>query len=156
MVPSDEVSIEITVPSCSCCAAKIEQEVSAVLGVPKGAMRFVVPVRAQLHYDPRVVQLGQVVNILRDRGCEILVERIKLGVPARPAMQPAVWREKLKRLSGKLEGIVSASINFGTSRITVDYLPGLISPKEIREGVISWGAPHPDFQRKGVSKDETA
>jgi copper chaperone CopZ len=40
---------------------------------------------------------------------------------------------KVERLSEALRGVVSASIDFGRSLITVNYLPALVGLREIRE-----------------------
>lgn len=155
MEPRGKISIDITVPSCSCCATKMEQELSTVLGIPKGAMRFIVPVKAQLHYDPHVVSLSMVLDGLRAKGCEVVTERAVFMIPARPALPPPVWKEKIKGISENVQGIISASVSFQTSRITVDYFPHLISLKEIRETVIGWGASDSHAKTKDVNDERT-
>lgn len=155
MEPREEISIDVTVPSCSCCGAKMEQEVSAALAVPKGTVSFSVPVRAQLRYDPKVVQLGEILNALKARGCAVPSERIEFRIPTRPTIQPAVWKEKIRGLPEKLQGIISASVSFQGSRITVDYLPGLITPTEIREAVIGWGPLHSHSAASDANGDRT-
>ena len=151
-----EVSIDVMVPSCSCCSGKLEQELAAAAGISEAEVRFVVPLRAQLRYDPSVARIDKIVGALKERGYGVALERAEFRIPHRPVMQPAVWKEKVRSTGEKFNGIISASINFTTSRIVVDYLPGLISAREIREAVLGWGALDRDSTTKGVSHDEVA
>lgn len=150
-----EVSIDVLLASCPCCSARLQQELAAAPGVAAAGVKFVVPLRAQLRYDhPAVARLDGRVDALRERGCEVIRDRAEFKIPHRPAMPPTVWKIKVENLSRKLHGVISGSIDFTRSRIAVEYLPGVISAKEVREAVLGWVVPHPDFERKGVSQDE--
>jgi copper chaperone CopZ len=151
-----EVAIDVMVPSCSCCSGKLEQELAAAAGISEAEVRFVVPLRAQLRYDPGVARIDKIVGALKERGYGVALERAEFRIPHRPVMHPAVWKEKVRSIGEKFNGIISASINFTTSRIVVDYLPGLISASEIREAVLGWGALDRESTTKGVSHDEIA
>lgn len=151
---NQEVSIDIMVPSCSCCSAKLEQELAAVSGVSKGEVRFVVPLRAQLRYDSTVANIRKIVDALEERGYEVALERVEFKVPFKPIMPAQAWKVKVAMLSGKVEGIVSASVDFASSKIVVDYLPNLVSPKEIREAVVNWGTSLPSSLKEEVNKHE--
>jgi len=153
-VTAREISIDIMVPSCACCSAKLEQEVASASGLSKGAVRFVVPLRAQLRYDPKVTKVGRLLNALRERGYEVPLERVEFKIPMRPAFQPAVWKARVEGLSEKLEGVIFASVNFASSRIVVDFLPSLVSPGEIRDGVVGCGISYPEPRRKEEGEDE--
>jgi copper chaperone CopZ len=136
---SREMSIEIAVPSCGCCSAKIEEEVGDALRLPRGSLKFVVPVTAQLLYDPQVVELREIVESLKRRGCKIPVERLQYGIPLRPLFLPGVWKARIERLGKELDGVVLASIDFVTSAIAVDYVPTLIGPHEILSALLGHG-----------------
>lgn len=152
---SQQVGIAVTVPSCACCSARIEEEVGTALGLPRGSLKFVVPLAAQLLYDPTVVELGKVVESLKERGCKVSVARVQFRIPLRPTFLPAVWKVKVEGLSEELQGIVSASIDFGRSLITVDYLPAVVGTNEIREALLGQGVPHLESRRKGVRQNES-
>jgi len=153
---SREVCIDVMLRSCPCCSARLEQELAAVPGVAAAGVKFVVPLRAQLRYDPAVASLDGLVDALRERGCEVIRERAEFKIPHRPAMPQAVWKIKVENLSRRLRGVISGSIDFTCSRIAVEYLPGVISAKEVREAVLGWGVPCLDSARKEVSRDETS
>lgn len=153
---NQDVNIDIMVPSCSCCSAKLEQEIATLSGISKGAVRFAVPVRAQLHYDPTVVKVGKLLVALKQRGFQVSLERVEFRIPVRPMFYPTVWNARVERLSENLEGVISASIDFATSRIAVDYLPGVVDSKEIRQAVLGWHLSHTETRRKEVRKDESA
>lgn len=151
---SREVCVDVMLPSCPCCSARLEQELAAVPGVAAAGVKFVVPLRAQLRYDPAVARLDGLVDALTERGCEVVRERAEFRIPHRPAMPQAVWKIKVENLSRKLDGVISASISFEHSRITLDYLPGVISAKEVREAVVNWGTSHPSSLKEEVNKHE--
>jgi len=149
-----EVSIDVMVPSCSCCSAKLEQEIAGVSGVSKGGVRFAVPLRAQLRYDPTVANIRKIVDALKEHGYKVALDRVEFRIPFKPTMPPPAWKVKVATLSEKVEGIVSASVDFASSRIVVDYLPNLVSPKEIREAVVNWGTSLPSSLKEEVNKHE--
>ncbi len=132
-----QVGIAVTVPSCACCSARIEEEVGAALGLPKGSVKFVVPITAQLLYDATVVELGKVVESLKERGCKVSLASARFRIPLRPAFLPTVWKVKVETLSAALPGVVSTSIDFGKSLITVDYLPAFVGTNEIRDALFA-------------------
>ena len=151
-----EVTIDVMVPSCSCCSGKLEQELAAAAGISDSEVRFVVPLRAQLRYDSGVARIDKIVGALKERGYEVALQRAEFRIPHRPVMLPAIWKEKMRSISKKFNGIISASIDFTTSRIAVDYLPGLITSREVQEAVLGWGVLDRDSPRKEVSRDEVA
>jgi copper chaperone CopZ len=116
-------------------------------------VRFVVPLRAQLRYDPTVAKINRIVDALKERGYEVALDRVEFRIPFKPLMPPQAWKVKMATLSEKVEGIASASVDFVSSRIVVDYLPNLVSPKEIQEAVVNWGS-HPSSLREEVNKHE--
>ena len=149
-----EVSIDVMVPSCPCCSAKLEQEIAGVSGVSKGGVRFAVPLRAQLRYDPTVANIRKIVDALKEHGYKVALDRVEFRIPFKPTMPPPAWKVKVATLSEKVEGIVSASVDFASSRIVVDYLPNLVSPKEIHGAVVNWGTSHPSSLKEEVNKHE--
>lgn len=151
---SKEVSIDIMVPSCPCCSAKLEQELTTAPGVSEAGVRFVVPLRAQLRYDPTVAKINKIVDALKERGYEVALDRLEFRIPFKPIMPPEAWKVKMAMLSEKVAGIVSASVDFASSRIVVDYLPNLISPNEIRGAVVNWGTSHASSLKEEVYKHE--
>jgi len=142
------------VPNCPCCSAKLEQELTTAPGVSEAGVRFVVPLRAQLRYDPTVAKINKVVDALKERGYEVALDRVTFRIPFKPLMLPQAWKVKVAMLSEKVEGIVSASVDFASSRIVVDYLPNLVSLKAIREAVVNWGTSHPASLKEEVHKHE--
>lgn len=149
-----EVCIEVMLPSCPCCSARLQQELAAAPGVAAAGVRFVVPLSAQVRYDPAVARLDGLVDALTERGCEVVRKRAVFRIPHRPAMPQGVWKIIVENLSRKLHGVISGSIDFTRSQIAVEYLPGVISAKEVREAVMGWGAPHLDSERKEASHNE--
>ncbi len=148
---SREMSVEIAVPSCGCCSAKIEEEIGDALGLSRGSVKFVVPVTAQLLYDPQVVELRKIVESLKRRGCKISVERVQYGIPLRALFLPDTWKTKVERLSQELQGVVFASINFVRSVITVDYVPALVGPHEILDALLGQGNHGPVSKKPGIN-----
>lgn len=136
---SGEKGITVTMPSCGCYSAKFGEEVGDALGLPRGSLKLVVPVRARLLYDPRVVELGKVIESLKRRGWKIFVARVRYGIPLRPLFLQDVWKARVERLGKELHGVVSASIDFVRSVIAVDYVPALVRPHEILDALMSTG-----------------
>ena len=154
-IGNGEMVIPVTVPSCGCCSARIEEDVGNALGLPRGSLKFVVPVQARLVYDPRVVEFGKIIESLKLRGCTISVERVRYGIPLRPLFLPEVWKTRVQRLGKELQGVVFASIDFVRSVIAVDYVPALVRPDEILDMLISKGSRHLERRKPATTGSES-
>ena len=49
-----------------------------------------------------------------------------------------VWATKVEMLPKQLAGVLAASIWSAPSQITIEYLPGIVTPERIRKVLMSW------------------
>ena len=149
------IGFEVAVSSCACGSRRIEDEVGAALQLPKGTVKFVVPLTARLFYDPEVVELGKVVESLKEQGCKVSVDRLQFGIPMRPLFLPQIWISKVDRLSKELPGVIDAAIDFGKSIIAVNYVPALVRPSEIQGALLGHRRSHLDSGKREMSRGES-
>ena len=122
----------VTRRSCGCSSTRIEEGAESAPRLSRRILEFVLPLKARLFYDPQIVASDAVITALREQGCAVPVDRLQFGIPMRPLFSPEIWRSKVDRLAKELQGVLSASIDFGKCLITVDYMPALTRPNEIQ------------------------
>jgi hypothetical protein len=125
-----------TMSSCGCVSRRKQEEVGTTLQVPRGTLKFVVPLTAQLFYDPQLVESSKVIEALKEQGYTVSVDRLQFGIPMRPLFSQQIWKSKLDRLTKELRGVMCASIDFRKCLITVDYMPAVIRPNEIQNALL--------------------
>jgi hypothetical protein len=136
------IGFAVTMRSCGCDSGRIEEEVGTAVRAPRGTLKFVVPLTAQLFYDTQMVESSKVIEALKEQGYTVSVDRLQFGISMRPLFSQQIWKSKVDRLTKELRGVMCASIDFGKCLITVDYMPAVIRPNEIRNALLGRKRPH--------------
>jgi hypothetical protein len=77
---------------------------------------------------------------LKQQGYGMDLEHKKFRIPPRLRLPAMLWAAKVKSLPGHVVAVVSASIGYVTSRISVEYIAGVVSDEQVRRAVMSLGA----------------
>ena len=80
--------------------------------------------------------LPEVIKTIRDLGYGVTTVKKNIPVLKMTCASCAVSVESMIKA---LSGVVDASVNFSTERVTVEYLPNMVKPEDIREAVRSIG-----------------
>ena len=110
--------------SCANCAANITRTLNKLDGVEQANVNFATE-HAQVVFDPKKVTSGQMVQAVKDIGFDVPVSRKELPVVGMSCANCAANIERT--LNKKVDGVVSASVNFASERLLVDYLPLVVS-----------------------------
>ncbi|MEM3064959.1 MAG: heavy metal translocating P-type ATPase [Candidatus Nitrosotenuis sp.] len=120
---------------CAGCANSIQSSVGGLPGVKKCEVNLASE-KALIEFDPLEVDLQQIEKAVRSAGYRIVYEKLALKVSG---MTDSSDADKLeKRLQG-LEGIKSASVNYGTSQVLIEYNSALVSLSDIRHFMAKLG-----------------
>jgi Cu+-exporting ATPase len=117
--------------SCASCAGHVEAALSSLDGVSSASVNFAAEKATVLH-DPRKVSVAELAKAVVDQGYGISVSRIILPVRG---MTCAACVSAVENALKELDGVASASVNFGTEKATIEYFPSQTGIREFRKAV---------------------
>ena len=121
--------------TCASCVGRVERGLNKVPGV-EGAVVNLATERATVTYDPAQTTPQALLDRVRDVGYEPLVGDLELGVQG---MTCASCVGRVERALKKMDGVLDASVNLATERASVRYLPGSVSPGQLKAAVVNAG-----------------
>jgi len=121
-------TLPITGMTCANCAANIERGVKKLKGVADASVNFAAE-NAAVSFDPQQLQLRDVVEKINDSGFGVPTSRIEMPVTGMTCANCAANIERA--LNKKTAGVVNATVNFATERVSVEYIPGVLNLDEI-------------------------
>ncbi|WP_407570128.1 heavy metal translocating P-type ATPase [Deinococcus altitudinis] len=117
--------------TCASCVGRVERGLSRVDGVQSATVNLATE-RATVQYDPARTTPQALIGTVREVGYEPLTSQAELTVQG---MTCANCVGRVERALGKVEGVLSASVNLATERATVQYLPSAVSVSQLRAAV---------------------
>jgi P-type Cu+ transporter len=128
---TETVQIPISNMSCAACALRVEKALGHVPGVEQAAVNFATE-KAQVSFDPDSVTVAALVDTVRSAGYDVPAMTATFPVTG---MSCAACSGRVERTVQGLPGVVRAAVNLATERLTVTYLPGIITPAGIARAV---------------------
>ncbi len=126
------IDIPITGMTCANCAANIERTLSKTEGVEGAEVNFASE-RATVHFDPRKVTTGELVARIGSIGYAVPTVAAAFPVTGMTCANCAMNIERT--LGKKVSGVTSASVNFASERVQVDYLPTVTDLGKMAEAI---------------------
>ncbi len=117
--------------SCINCAHAIEKALSKLNGVKSATVNLAAE-KAIIEYDPDTVDQKTIENTITDTGYQVIHGKITLPIAGMSCVNCAKSIEKA--LNNK-EGVYSATVNFATEKLTVEYNPEQIGLAGIKKTV---------------------
>lgn len=129
--------------TCSSCVAAIEKQLYKVKGV-KFALVALLAQKAEIRFDPAVVQPGQLVELINDMGFEasVIEESPALHGEAEfviRGMTCASCVHAIETNVCKLPGVASASVSLSTQKGKIFFDPERTGPRQILERIKDLG-----------------
>lgn len=144
------INLPVTGMTCANCATTVERSLKKVNGVSTVSVNLSSE-RATVEYDPRVADLPAM--ILRVEKAGYGIAEGTLEVKVNQLNDDADVRRIEKALS-TVEGIVATRVNLVTGRVSVQYVPTVISNREIIQKMKSAGFEATDLST-GMEDAET-
>jgi len=88
--------------------------------------------RGTVIYDPDKVSVDKLVRTIRDVGYDARIERITISIGGMTCASCVTHIENALRST---DGVISASVNLATERATVEYLPTVVSPADLKRAI---------------------
>ncbi len=128
-------TLPITGMSCASCAAKIEKGLSALNGVKKASVNFATE-KVTISFDPATVGHDDFVEVVKGLGYGTGSSTVTIPING---MSCASCVGKIEGALGKLNGIISATVNLATEKAAIEYLPEVVTLSDIAKAIESVG-----------------
>ena len=120
---------------CAGCVNSIQRRVSSLSGVNTVEVNLASE-KAVLEYDPSRIELESIEKAIEQVGYRVIREKLTLVVEGISDLSDA---RILETSLDRIDGIVSVSVNYGNSQVSIEYNPALVSPPDIRRRVADTG-----------------
>ncbi len=127
----ERLDIPLTGMSCASCAAKIEKGLASLEGVSKASVNFAAE-KATVVFHPTQTDLPHLIDKVKDLGYGAKVEKVSLPIQG---MTCASCVNKVEKALRSAKGVIQASVNFATERASVEYVPDLITVRDLKKAV---------------------
>ncbi len=122
------LTLPVTGMTCANCAANIERGVGKMAGVRRADVNFAAE-RLSLQYDPDAVSPKDVVEKLKKLGYGAAETSAEIPVTGMTCANCAANIERA--VNRKVPGVVRASVNFASERLSVAYIPAVSDMEDI-------------------------
>ncbi len=127
-----QVQIPVTGMTCANCAANIERGLKKLDGVSGASVNFASE-RAGVAFDPAAIPLEAILEKIEKLGYGVATQKVDLPITGMTCANCAANIERT--LNKKVEGVVSASVNFASERASVEFIPSQASLAEIAAAI---------------------
>jgi Cu+-exporting ATPase len=117
--------------SCAVCASRVEKALGQLPGVDQATVNFATE-KAQVTFDSESLTMSALVDAVRSAGYDVPAVTATFPVTG---MNCAACSSRVEKTVQGLRGVVRAAVNLATERVTVTYLPDLITPAGIARAV---------------------
>ncbi len=129
------IDIPVTGMSCAACAARIESALAKTPGVKEASINFAAG-RAHLLFDPDQATAADFIDTVKKLGYGASTSSISIPIKG---MSCAACAARLQRILQKMDGVISAQVNFAAEKAVIEYIPSQTGPREFREAVAGAG-----------------
>ncbi len=120
---------------CAGCVNSIQKHVSTIGGVSKIEVNLASE-KAAVEFDPARVGLQDIEKAIEEVGYSVVYEKASLKVEG---ITDSADAQRLGERISRLEGVKSASANYGNARVLVEYNSALVSLADIRKTAGDYG-----------------
>lgn len=146
-------NLKILGMTCSACAAATERAVKKLDGVTEANVNFSTE-KLSIAYDDSKVNINNIKAAVAHAGYEALEEvtEKEITIPIQ-GMTCAACANRVEKVTSKLNGVSSATVNFATEKATLKYDPSLVRISEIKQSIAKAGYKALEIESK-VAIDE--
>lgn len=153
-----EITLPIKGMTCANCASTIERTLKRTPGVESANVSYASE-KASVTFDPAQVKLPQLQQRISDAGYQVATAKIDLPIRGMTCTNCANTIERTLR---RTQGVVSADVNFASEKASVEYVPGLVTQRDLAravkdagyEVVVAQGAQTMEDAERAAREDE--
>ncbi len=154
-MPEQKIIFPVTGMTCANCALNIERGAKKMEGVDDITMNFASG-QAAVTFDSKKLGIKDILKKIQDLGYNVPTTKVEFPVTGMTCVNCAMNIEKA--VGKNVPGIVKASVNFATERLSVEYVPSVSSIDDIISAIekAGYGAISPDDILEGEDAEEAA
>lgn len=142
-------TFSVTGMTCATCAGTISESLGELEGVTAADVNLATE-RATVTYDPQKVDLQAVRRAVEDAGYGVIINELTLSISG---MTCAVCAQTIEEVVGELDGVLSATVNLVTEKLSVRYDPQKVRVAQIKKAVQDAGYEVLEAQTLDVEKE---
>jgi len=149
------ITLPVSGMTCANCALNIERGIKKLEGVQTTNVNFAAE-QAVIGFDPKQLLAKDVVKNIQGSGYTVVTSKAEHPVTGMTCANCAMNIERA--LNKKVPGIVDASVNFATERVSIEYIPAVSTLDDIISAIkkAGYGAIAPDEALEGEDAEEAA
>jgi Cu+-exporting ATPase len=147
MSEQKHLTLPILGMTCANCVATVERNLKKVEGVDNANVNLSSE-RAAVSYDPKRANLKDFIARVERAGYEVAVGEANLSIQNLSDSSDAL---RLEKTLHAVEGVIEASVNLGTERAIIKYVPTIISQNDLRRSIRSAGF---DTRDEGIELED--
>lgn len=113
------------------CSIIVHNGLSKLDGIKKADINYANQ-RGKITYDPSKISINDIIVNIRDMGYGVNTLKVTLPVVG---MSCTSCANKVETSIKKLKGVIQANINFAASNIFVEYIPSVVSIRDMQKAV---------------------
>ncbi len=130
-MPSARITLPVEGMTCGACAVTVQKRLSQAPGVSDAAVNFATG-KATVTVDDGRTSLAELVKAVRDAGYDCAKATATFAVEG---LHYAAGVAGLERRLGELPGVLAVAANQANEQVRVEYVPGLVTGRELEETV---------------------
>ncbi|MFQ5702466.1 MAG: heavy metal translocating P-type ATPase [Gemmatimonadales bacterium] len=129
------ITLPIEGMTCGACAIAVQKRLQQEPGVTEAAVNFATG-KSTVTIEEGKVRVADLVSAVRDAGYDCAKTSISFGVEG---LHYASGTSRLETALMSLQGVLSSTANQATEQVQVEYVPGLVTAKELESQVAQAG-----------------
>lgn len=146
------VTVGITGMTCASCVATLEKGLGKLEGVHHTMVNLATE-KATITYNSNNVKVENLINTIRELGYDVSSQKITIPISG---MTCATCILTIEQTLQSLDGVMSATANLATEKVTVEYLPSLISFHDMKKAVEDAGYTVLELEQDTVDREREA
>jgi len=127
--------LPVTGMTCINCARAIGLNVNKLSGVKDASIDFASE-KLTIEFDPTIISEKDIIACIHRIGYGVATGKTELPVTG---LQDLTDARNLEKILTKQNGVLTASVTYGTERITLEYIPGMTSIAELAQVIRTAG-----------------
>src|SRR5512136_1785002 len=127
MAQAKQVTMPVTGMTCANCSATIERNVRKLEGVKVANVNLALE-KLTVEFDPGLLDEHGIISRVQKVGYGVATGKAELPITGLRDSNDAVTLEKLL---AKQNGVLAATVSYGTERAALEYIPGATSIAEV-------------------------
>ena len=130
-----QTSLQIKGMTCTTCAGTVEEALSKRPGVSRAVVNFAAE-KATVEYDPSVITENDLILAVEDAGYGVVTSEVIFEITG---MTCITCSHTIEEALNKLDGVISATVNFASEKAIVRYNPEVITVAGVKKAISNSG-----------------